>query len=47
MRYVFCWSLPVSVYSERKTTKKGVNKSFMPWTYPVPGWRTAQTYKTL
>ncbi|EDL22625.1 mCG21152, partial [Mus musculus] len=29
-------------YSERKTTKNGVTRSLIPWTYPLAGCRMAQ-----
>lgn len=29
------------MYSQMKTTKKGVTRSFIPWTYPLAGWRMA------
>lgn len=31
------------VCSLTKTTKKGVTRSLMPWTYPLAGWRMAHT----
>lgn len=34
-------------YSERKTTKNGVTRSLIPWTYPLAGCRMAQINRIL
>ena len=34
-------------YADKNTTKKGVTRSLMPWTYPLAGCRMAQMYRIL
>lgn len=30
-----------SRYSDKNTIRNGVTRSFIPWTYPLAGWRIA------
>ena len=41
------YSCFLPTYSERKTTKNGVTRSLIPWTYPLAGCRMAQINRIL